>query len=171
MTDHTIRREAIAVLVRVIPQLSAEPVVVQAVRDVRAILARSVKIARNVLAAAPALKIIARHGVGVDSVDLAEATRRGILVTITPDANAVTVSEFVFALLLAFNRKIVAADAIVKSGRWERSGLVGLELYQKTMGIVGLGNIGPVDDKKPTSRARQSTFWPRSAGTLAIAMR
>jgi D-3-phosphoglycerate dehydrogenase len=147
VTDQMIRKEAIAVLekdcdVRVIQQYSPEAVVVGAVRDVEAILARNAKITKNVLAAAPRLKIVARHGVGVDSVDLAEATRCGILVTITPEANAVTVSEYVFALLLAFARKIMEGHASVMAGRWDKPRLVGCELYQKTMGIIGLGNIG-----------------------------
>lgn len=147
VTDQMIRREAIAILekaadVRVIQQHSPEPVLVEAVQDVEGILARSAKITGNVLAAAPRLKIVARHGVGVDSVDLAEATRRGVLVTTTPEANVVTVAEYVFALLLGFSRKIAEAHRIVKEGRWERPKLVGIELYQKTMGIIGLGNIG-----------------------------
>ena len=72
----------------------------------------------------------------------AEATRCGILVTITPEANAVTVSEYVFALLLAFARKIMEGHASVKAGRWDKPRLVGCALYQKTMGVIGLGNIG-----------------------------
>jgi D-3-phosphoglycerate dehydrogenase len=147
VTDQMIRREAIAILekaaeVRVIQQHSPEAVIVEAVRDVEGILARSNNITANVLAAAPSLKIVARHGVGVDSVDLAEATRRGVLVTTTPEANVVTVAEYVFALLLGYSRKIGEAHRIVKDGRWERPKLVGIELYQKTMGVIGLGNIG-----------------------------
>lgn len=147
VTDQMIHRAAIAVLeqvaeVRVIPQLAPEPVLLEAVRDVEGILARSTKITAKVLAAAPNLKIVARHGVGVDSVDLAEATRRGVLVTTTPEANVVSVAEYVFALLLGFSRKLVAAHATVKEGRWERTKLVGVELYRKTMGIIGVGNIG-----------------------------
>jgi D-3-phosphoglycerate dehydrogenase len=142
-----IHRKAIAVLeqvaeVRVVPQHSAEPVLAEAARDVEGILARSSNITAKVLAASPSLKIVARHGVGVDSVDLAEATRRGVLVTTTPEANAVTVAEYVFALLLGYSRKVIAANATVREGRWDRSRLVGVELYQKTMGIIGLGNIG-----------------------------
>jgi D-3-phosphoglycerate dehydrogenase len=89
------------------------------------------------------LKVIARHGVGYDNVDVEEATRRGIAVTYTPHANAESVAEHTFALILALMRKICEAYNTVKSGGWsERSKLIGFEIYGKTMGIIGFGAIG-----------------------------
>jgi D-3-phosphoglycerate dehydrogenase / 2-oxoglutarate reductase len=86
------------------------------------------------------LRVISRYGVGFDSVDLAAATRHGVVVTITPGANAVSVAELAVALLFALARSIPYHDRVAKQGKWSR--LQGIELTGATMGLVGLGRIG-----------------------------
>ena len=93
---------------------------------------------------APNLRIIARHGVGYDTVDVEAATERGIAVTITGAANAGSVAEHVFALLFAVARRVVPADGAVREGAWStaRGELVGIEVAGRTMGLLGCGRIG-----------------------------
>lgn len=86
------------------------------------------------------LRVISRYGVGVDTVDVAAATRRGIVVTTTPGANSIAVAELTMALMLALARSIPYHDRLVRQGKWTR--VQGLELYGSTLGIVGLGRIG-----------------------------
>jgi len=95
-----------------------------------------------VIGAAPRLRVIGRAGAGVDNVDVEAATRRGIVVMNTPGENAVATAEHTFAMLLSLARRIPAADSSIKAGKWERSRFQGMELYGKTLGIVGLGRIG-----------------------------
>jgi D-3-phosphoglycerate dehydrogenase len=92
------------------------------------------------LEAAPRLRIIAKHGVGVDNIDIPAATKRGILVTTAPSANDQAVADLTMALLLALLRRIPEASASVKAGHWER--FLGVGLTGKVMGILGLGRIG-----------------------------
>lgn len=94
----------------------------------------------DLLDRAPRLRIIAKHGVGVDNIDIPAATARGILVTTAPSANDQAVADLAMALLLALLRRIPEAGASVKAGRWER--FLGAGLSGKTMGILGLGRIG-----------------------------
>ena len=89
---------------------------------------------------APRLRIIAKHGVGVDNIDIAAATERGIVVTTAPSANDQAVADLAMALLLALLRRIPEASGSVKAGRWER--FLGAGFAGKTMGILGLGRIG-----------------------------
>jgi D-3-phosphoglycerate dehydrogenase len=95
---------------------------------------------RAALAAADALKVIARYGVGVDRVDLDVARARGIIVTNTPSANAVSVAELTIGLMLALARSIPIADAATKAGQWSR--FTGVALEGKTIGLIGFGSIG-----------------------------
>jgi D-3-phosphoglycerate dehydrogenase len=147
-TDGSITPEATARLsehceVRVLPAAyPAEDALIAACANADAILARLGTVTRRVIEAAPRLRIIARHGVGVDAVDLEAATARGIVVTTTGAINAAAVAEYTFALLLALARKIVPADASMRQGAWLRDPLVGMELDGKTLGIIGLGAIG-----------------------------
>jgi D-3-phosphoglycerate dehydrogenase / 2-oxoglutarate reductase len=109
------------------------------------LIVRLFKVTEAVLAAAPKLKVIGRHGVGVDSVDLTTATKRGIPVVFTPSAltMANAVAEHTVQLMLALARQSVAADRMVREGRFDdRKTLIGIELSGKTLGIVGLGVIG-----------------------------
>lgn len=95
-----------------------------------------------VIEAAKKLKVIGRAGSGLDNVDLDAATRRGIVVMNTPGGNTVTTAEHTMALLLSLARSIPQATASTKAGRWEKQKFMGVELYNKTLGIVGLGQIG-----------------------------
>ncbi len=96
----------------------------------------------ELLAAAAKCKVIGRAGVGVDNVDVEAASRHGIVVTYAPDENAISVAEHVLGMMLCMARKLPAADASVKQGRWERMRYLGTELHGKTLGILGLGKIG-----------------------------
>lgn len=100
------------------------------------------KVTSDVIAAADKLKIIGRAGVGVDNIDVAAATQRGIVVVNSPEGNTIAAAELTMAHLLALSRNIAAADASVKRGEWERSNFTGVEVYNKTLGVLGLGKIG-----------------------------
>ncbi len=107
------------------------------------ILIRSAtKLDAELLAAGTNLKAIGRAGVGVDNVDVPEASKRGIVVANAPLSNVVTAAEHTMALLLALARNVPQADASLKAGRWDRSKYSGVELYEKTLGILGFGRIG-----------------------------
>jgi D-3-phosphoglycerate dehydrogenase len=100
------------------------------------------KVTRRLIEAAPKLRWVARAGAGIDNIDAAAARERGIGVLNVPGANAVAVAELVFGLLLGLFRQIPAADASLKRGEWDKSRFKGRELRGKTLGIVGLGQIG-----------------------------
>jgi D-3-phosphoglycerate dehydrogenase len=110
------------------------------VGDVEAALVGNDAVTQRVIAAGPRLKVISKHGVGVDNVDVAAATRAGVVVTNTPGANQVAVAELAVALIMALTRKLAYHDTVVKSGGWSR--IIGTELEGKTVGLVGLGRIG-----------------------------
>ncbi len=94
------------------------------------------------LAAAPALKVVARAGIGLDNVDVPAATARGVMVVNAPQSNVVSAAEQAVALLLACARNIAPANAALKDGKWQRSKWTGVEVSDKTVGVVGLGRIG-----------------------------
>jgi D-3-phosphoglycerate dehydrogenase len=111
--------------------------------DCDALLVRSaVKVTKEVLAAAPRLRVIGRAGVGVDNVDLAAATDAGVLVMNTPGGNAVSVAEHTLALMLSMARSVPQASVSTKAGKWEKKKFLGNELRGKTLGVVGLGSVG-----------------------------
>lgn len=113
------------------------------VRDVQAIAVRSeTKITAEVLAAAPLLKVVGRAGVGVDNVDVDAATERGVIVMNTPSGNTVATAELTFTHLLCGARPVPQAAASMREGKWDRKSFSGIELFKKTLGIVGLGRIG-----------------------------
>ncbi len=115
----------------------------EALREASAILVRSgTRVDRELLDAAPALRAIARAGVGLDKIDLEEASRRGIVVFNTPGGNAVAAAELTFALLLALVRKLVLGHVALSKGEWERQRYVGIELAEKKLGVIGVGRIG-----------------------------
>ncbi|MGO9641898.1 MAG: phosphoglycerate dehydrogenase [Candidatus Acidiferrales bacterium] len=100
------------------------------------------RVTAELLERAPKLLVIGRAGVGVDNVDLAAATRRGVLVMNTPGGNAPSVAEHTVALLLALARRIPMLDAAMHAGRWEKSKGIGNELRGKTLGLIGMGRVG-----------------------------
>lgn len=108
-----------------------------------AVIIRSAhRLTRELLDGHPRLKVVARAGAGVDNVDLQAATELGIAVINAPGANAIAAAEHTFALLLAVMRKIVWGDAHVRGGGWDRAAYMGRELYEKRLGIIGLGRVG-----------------------------
>jgi D-3-phosphoglycerate dehydrogenase len=114
-----------------------------AIADVDAILVRSAtKVDAEALAAATRLKVVARAGVGLDNVDVKAATQAGVMVVNAPTSNIVSAAELAVALMLAAARNVAPAHAALKGGEWKRSKYSGVELYEKTVGIVGLGRIG-----------------------------
>lgn len=102
------------------------------------------KVDADVLAAATNLKVIGRAGIGVDNVDIPAATARGVIVENTPFGNAITTAEHAIAMLFAAARQIGAADASTQAGKWEKNRFNGVELYNKTLGLIGCGNIGGI---------------------------
>nr|WP_187361690.1 phosphoglycerate dehydrogenase [Phytoactinopolyspora mesophila] len=114
-----------------------------AIADVDAILVRSAtKVDAEAIAAANNLKVIARAGVGLDNVDVKAATQAGVMVVNAPTSNITSAAELAVGLLLATARNIAPANQALKNGEWKRSKYTGVELYEKTIGIVGLGRIG-----------------------------
>jgi D-3-phosphoglycerate dehydrogenase len=113
------------------------------IRDADALIVRSeTKVTPELLERAGKLRVIGRAGVGVDNVDLEAATKKGIVVMNTPGGNAASVAEHTLALLLALARRVPQADSSLKKGQWEKKKLLGIELRSKTLGLIGLGNIG-----------------------------
>jgi D-3-phosphoglycerate dehydrogenase len=108
-----------------------------------AVIVRSpTKLTADVIAAGKRLKIIGRSGVGVDNIDLAETVKRGIVVLNVPDANTISTAEHTVGMILAIARRIAEADRSLRAGRWDRNTLDGVELYGKTLGLVGFGRVG-----------------------------
>ena len=111
--------------------------------DADALLVRSATtVTRHLLEAAPRLRIVGRAGTGVDNIDVAAASARGVLVVNSPGANSISVAEHACALMLGLARSVPAADRSMKDGRWEKKRFLGAELRGKTLGIVGFGRIG-----------------------------
>ncbi len=108
-----------------------------------ALIVRSAtKVTADVIAAADRLKVIGRAGSGLDNVDTPAATRRGIVVMNTPGGNTVTTAEHTMAMIFAMTRRIPQATASMKAGKWEKDRFMGVELYNKTLGVIGIGQIG-----------------------------
>ncbi|MGA2319768.1 MAG: phosphoglycerate dehydrogenase [Solirubrobacteraceae bacterium] len=121
----------------------SEEELAERIGDYDGIVIRSAtKVTADLIDRAPRLRAIGRAGVGVDNVDVQAATERGIVVANAPESNVVTAAEHTMALLLALARNIPQAHMSLTSGKWERSKFSGVELYEKTLGIVGFGRIG-----------------------------
>ncbi|MET0590233.1 MAG: phosphoglycerate dehydrogenase [Naasia sp.] len=119
------------------------PALLAALADASAVLVRSAtQIDAEALAAAPQLKVVARAGVGLDNVDIPAATTAGVMVVNAPTSNVVSAAELAITHLLSLARFVPDANASLKAGEWKRSKFTGVELYEKTIGIVGLGRIG-----------------------------
>jgi D-3-phosphoglycerate dehydrogenase len=99
---------------------------------------------KDVIAAANKLQVIARAGIGVDNVDIPAATAKGIVVMNTPFGNSITTAEHAIAMMFALARQLPAADASTQAGKWEKNRFMGVELYAKTLGLIGAGNIGGI---------------------------
>jgi D-3-phosphoglycerate dehydrogenase len=98
----------------------------------------------KIIAAASNLKVIGRAGIGVDNIDIPAATARGIIVMNTPFGNSITTAEHAISMMMALARQIPAANASTQQGKWEKSKFMGVELFGKTLGIIGCGNIGAI---------------------------
>jgi D-3-phosphoglycerate dehydrogenase len=119
------------------------PALLAALADAHAILVRSAtKVDAEALAAAPKLKVVARAGVGLDNVDIKAATTAGVMVVNAPTSNIISAAELTVGHILSLARHIPAAHASLAAGAWKRSSFTGTELYEKTVGIIGLGRIG-----------------------------
>lgn len=129
--------------VTVLKQRLSEDELLPIVADKAAIVVRSeTKITKRVIEAAKQLRVIGRAGVGVDNVDVEEATERGIVVMNTPGGNTISTAELTFSMLLSLARNIPQANASMKAGEWNRKAFAGIEVFNKTLGILGLGRIG-----------------------------
>jgi D-3-phosphoglycerate dehydrogenase len=121
----------------------AEPELIRRIADFDALVVRSeTRVTESVIEAGRRLRVVGRAGVGVDNIDVPAATRRGILVVNAPRGNIVAAAEHTVAMLMALARWIPQADASVRRGEWTRSKFVGTEIRGKTLGVVGLGNVG-----------------------------
>jgi D-3-phosphoglycerate dehydrogenase len=102
------------------------------------------KVTSKLLENAKSLKVIGRAGIGVDNVDIAAATARGIIVMNTPFGNSITTAEHAISLMLALARQIPEADSSTRAGKWEKNKFLGVEIFGKTLGIIGCGNVGSI---------------------------
>src|ERR1700737_2920687 len=111
--------------------------------DYAALIVRSeTQVTEDVLAAAKNMKIVGRAGVGVDNINTEAATRLGIIVVNSPTGNIIAAAEHSVAMLMALARHVPAANASVKTGKWEKSKFLGVEVRHKTLGVIGLGKVG-----------------------------
>jgi D-3-phosphoglycerate dehydrogenase / 2-oxoglutarate reductase len=121
----------------------SEKELIEVIPPFSALIVRSqTRITANILNAGVKLRVVGRAGVGVDNVDVETATRRGVVVLNAPGGNTVSTAEHAFSLLLAVARKIPDADANVRSKNWDKKDFEGVELYNKTLGVIGMGRIG-----------------------------
>jgi D-3-phosphoglycerate dehydrogenase len=125
------------------------------------IIRSGTKVTADLLSVATRLRVVGRAGIGVDNVDLAAATERGVIVMNTPEGNAVTTAEHAISLMTSLARRIPQATASMRAGRWEKNHFSGLELFDRVLGVVGLGNIGSiVADRARGLRMRVIAFDP-----------
>ena len=102
------------------------------------------KVTEKLLASATNLKVVGRAGIGVDNVDIPAASKKGVIVMNTPFGNSITTAEHAIAMMFAVARQIPEANASTQSGKWEKSRFMGVELFNKTLGVIGAGNIGGI---------------------------
>lgn len=135
-----LRQEGLSV--EVVPTLPEADLCAR-IADAHGLIVRSAtKVTARVIDAARALEVVGRAGAGVDNIDVEAASERGIIVMNTPGANTIAVAEHTIGLLLAMARKLPQAHGALKGGRWEKERFAGVELYNKVLGIIGLGRIG-----------------------------
>ena len=129
------------------------------------------KATAEIIAAAPRLRVIGRAGIGVDNIDVKAATQAGIIVMNTPFGNSVTTAEHAISLLLALARQIPAADRSTRAGKWEKSRFTGVEVYGKTLGVIGCGNIGAiVADRAQGLKMKVIAYDPFLSAERALAL-
>ncbi|MGD9781571.1 MAG: hydroxyacid dehydrogenase [Kiritimatiellia bacterium] len=141
--------------------------------DLHALIVRSEKVTAEIIDAAANLKVVVRAGAGYNTIDIAHARAKGVDVMNTPGANSNGVAEEVVALMLADARKLIAADASCRAGKWEKTAFMGTEITGKTIGIVGLGYIGRLVVKRlsgfePTFLGFDPGTTPRQAAELGV---
>jgi D-3-phosphoglycerate dehydrogenase / 2-oxoglutarate reductase len=127
------------------------------------------KVTAALIAAAAALKVVGRAGIGVDNIDVATATQRGIVVMNAPSGNSITAAEHTLAMMFALARQIPSADRATQAGEWPKSRFLGVELSGKTLGIIGCGNIGAiVADRAQGLRMRVIAYDPFLSAERAV---
>ncbi len=140
-----------------------------AIKSADGIIIRSgTKLTADILASAEKLKVIGRAGIGVDNVDVSAASKKGMIVMNTPFGNTITTAEHAISMMCALTREIPQATASIKSGKWEKNKFMGSELYQKTLGVIGCGNIGKiVADRALGLKMKVVTYDPFLTDELA----
>ncbi len=129
--------------VTVLPKRLSEAELLPLVSDVAAMIVRSeTKVTKKIIEAAPKLRVVGRAGVGVDNIDVEAATQHGVVVMNTPAGNTITTAELTFTMLLNLARKVPQAYASMVAGKWDRKLYQGVELAEKTLGVLGMGRIG-----------------------------
>ncbi|GAC1482618.1 MAG: hypothetical protein NVS2B11_08100 [Acetobacteraceae bacterium] len=129
------------------------------------------KVTKEVLDAAPKLRVVGRAGIGVDNVDVKSATARGVVVMNTPNGNAITTAEHAVAMMFALARQIPEATASTRAGKWEKNRFMGVELTGKTLGLIGCGNIGSIVAERALGlRMRVIAYDPYLTETRALAL-
>jgi D-3-phosphoglycerate dehydrogenase len=125
------------------------------------VIRSATKVTKEILEAADNLKVIGRAGIGLDNVDIPAASKRGIVVMNTPEGNTITTAEHTIAMMLALSRNIPQATASLKEGKWEKKKLKGQEVFNKTLGLIGIGHIGRiVADRARGMKMRVIVFDP-----------
>ncbi|MFI5331406.1 MAG: NAD(P)-dependent oxidoreductase, partial [Desulfobaccales bacterium] len=115
----------------------------EVIKDVDALVIRSAtKVTAELLNAAPRLKVVGRAGTGLDNVDIPEASKHGVVVMNTPGGNTITTGEHALSLIMALARNIPQAAQSMREAKWEKKKFQGTELFNKTLGIIGMGRIG-----------------------------
>src|SRR5512144_903898 len=116
------------------------------------IIRAATKVTKELLDKATKIKVVGRAGSGLDNVDIAAATKKGVVVMNTPGGNTVTTAEHAISLMMALARQIPQATASMKDGKWEKNKFMGTELTDKVLGVVGMGNIGKVVAERALGR-------------------
>ena len=165
--DELAARDALDVIVRT--GLS-EAELVTLIPEFSAIVVRSqTKVTAPILQAGARLRVVGRAGVGVDNVDVETATRRGVIVMNTPGGNTISTAEHAFSLLLSVARKIPQAHSNLQSGKWDRKQFEGTELYNKTLGFIGMGRIGSELSRRAIAFGMRVLAYDPSSRSRAIA--
>jgi D-3-phosphoglycerate dehydrogenase len=127
------------------------------------------KVTEKLLGSATKLRVVGRAGIGVDNVDIPAATKRGIIVMNTPFGNSITTAEHAIAMMFAVARQLPAADASTQAGKWEKNRFMGVEIFGKTLGIIGCGNIGSIVAERAVGlKMRVIAFDPFLSNERAI---